>query len=475
MRFDLVTIFPEYFEPLNLSLMGKASDAGVVDIAIHHLRDVTTDRHRTVDDTPFGGGAGMVMRPDIWGRCLDNLLDDEIPTDSSDKDGTVDHLSDDGTEDQGQKPPSVDPSTQRRVLAIPSAAGVPLTQAIVEDLASASHIIVACGRYEGIDQRVADHYRQRDVEVLEFSIGDYVLNGGEVAALVLVEAVARLLDGFMGNPHSLEEESYEGGLLEYPVYTKPREWNSLSVPDVLLSGNHERIRQWRLMRAIERTVERRPDLLTKIDSASLGSAGRERVASLGYALGAPGQVSRLTLREAHIDEGDALADLAARTFPLACPESLPREAIDAFIAEELSPQAFASMLASPHSHRILVAQIDGQLVGYTLALLGEPESVPAGIAKMRGVGTGGAYLSKCYVDAQWQGSGIAGALIERAAEDAASLGARFLVLGTNEANARAQKFYKRHGFRKVGRRTFDVGGVVNRDVVLVRNLTPDEE
>ena len=175
MRIDLVSIFPAYFQPLELSLLGKAHDVGLVDVHIHDLRDWTHDRHRTVDDTPYGGGAGMVMKPDIWGAALDEILAADIGL-------------------QGE-----------RVLAIPTPSGVPLTQAIAEDLARESdHLVIACGRYEGIDQRVADHYRNRGIRVLEYSIGDYVLNGGEAAALVLVEAVSRLLDGFMGNPDSLE-------------------------------------------------------------------------------------------------------------------------------------------------------------------------------------------------------------------------------------------------------------------------------
>ena len=181
MRIDLFSIFPEYFAPVNLSLLGKAHETGLVDVHVHDLRDWTHDAHRTVDDTPYGGGAGMVMMPTVWGEALDEV----IAECSAGQDQDV---------------------AQRRVLAIPTPSGIPLTQATARNLTNVDQLMIACGRYEGIDQRVADHYRALGVEVLEYSIGDYVLNGGEVAALVLVEAVTRLLDGFMGNPQSLEEE-----------------------------------------------------------------------------------------------------------------------------------------------------------------------------------------------------------------------------------------------------------------------------
>ena len=220
MRFDLISIFPDYFASLTLSLMGKAEDAGLVTLAAHDLRQWATGKHRSVDDTPYGGGAGMVMRADVWARALDDALATPLACENA----------------------QAAAASCRRVLAIPTPSGTPLTQPVVEDLARADQIIVACGRYEGIDARVAQHYRAAGVEVLEFSIGDYVLNGGEVAAMVLTEAVARLLDGFMGNPDSLVEESHSGaGLLEYPVFTKPREFRSLEIPEVLLGGNHAAI------------------------------------------------------------------------------------------------------------------------------------------------------------------------------------------------------------------------------------------
>ncbi|HEX2895311.1 MAG TPA: tRNA (guanosine(37)-N1)-methyltransferase TrmD [Marmoricola sp.] len=223
MRIDVVSIFPEYLAPLDLSLAGKARDKGLLDVRVHDLRGWTHDRHRTVDDTPYGGGAGMVMKPEPWGEALDEVAPDTA------------------------------------TLVVPSPSGVPFTQALAEDLATREHLVFACGRYEGIDQRVLDNAAVR-MEVREVSLGDYVLNGGEVAALVVIEAVARLLPGFMGNAESLVEESHQDGLLEYPVYTRPPEWRGLAVPDVLLSGDHVRIAAWRHDQALRRTAQRRPDL-----------------------------------------------------------------------------------------------------------------------------------------------------------------------------------------------------------------------
>jgi tRNA (guanine37-N1)-methyltransferase len=247
-RVDVLSIFPDYLAPLDLSLVGKARTAGLLDLRVHDLRDWTTDRHRTVDDTPFGGGAGMVMRPDVWGAALDDVLDEGAH------------------------------------LLVPTPSGAPLTQRTAERLAGERHLVVACGRYEGIDARVAEHYRSRPgVRVSEYSIGDYVLNGGEVAALVLVEAVARLLPGVVGNPESLVEESHgAAGLLEYPVYTKPPQWAGLDVPEVLLSGHHGRIARWRRDEALRRTSERRPDLVATLDVASLDRHDLATLAALGW-------------------------------------------------------------------------------------------------------------------------------------------------------------------------------------------------
>ncbi|TCC22099.1 tRNA (guanosine(37)-N1)-methyltransferase TrmD [Kribbella speibonae] len=229
MRLDVLTIFPEYLAALDVSLVGKAAKSGLLDIHLHDLREWTHDRHRTVDDTPYGGGAGMVMKPEPWGQALDAVA-------------------------------PVDGPTQPRLI-VPTPAGRPFTQALAYELAAEPWLAFACGRYEGIDARVASYAGER-MRVDEVSIGDYVLNGGEVAVLVMVEAVARLLPGVIGNPESLAEESHSGdGLLEYPVYTKPPSWRGHDVPDVLLSGNHALIADWRHDESVRRTAERRPDLL----------------------------------------------------------------------------------------------------------------------------------------------------------------------------------------------------------------------
>ena len=224
MRIDIVTIFPAFFDVLDVSLIGKARDRGILDMHVHDLRGWTHDRHRTVDDTPYGGGAGMVMKPEPWGEALDQLL----------------------------APDSV--------LLVPSPAGDLFSQRMARALAEERHLVFACGRYEGIDQRVVDHYATRG-RVQLVSLGDYVLNGGEVAAMAVVEAVSRLVPGVVGNPESLVEESHEDGLLEYPSYTKPPVWREHEVPPVLLSGNHGAIAAWRREQSLERTRLNRPDLL----------------------------------------------------------------------------------------------------------------------------------------------------------------------------------------------------------------------
>jgi tRNA (guanine37-N1)-methyltransferase len=227
MRIDIVTIFPEFFSVLDLSLLGKARQSGLIDVVAHDLRDFTHDRHRTVDDTPYGGGAGMVMKPEPWGEALDAIVGD-------------------GASDA--------------VLIVPSPAGEPFTQAIARELAAEQHLVFACGRYEGIDQRVVDHYAGR-MRVRLISLGDYVLNGGEVAVMAMIEAAGRLVPGVVGNPESLVEESHEDGLLEYPSYTKPAVWRDLEVPPVLLSGHHGAIAAWRREQQLERTRRIRPELL----------------------------------------------------------------------------------------------------------------------------------------------------------------------------------------------------------------------
>ena len=232
MRIDIVTIFTTYFDALSLSLLGRAASSGLIDVHVHDLRDHAHDRHRTVDDTPYGGGAGMVMKPEPWGEALDELL----------RGGDDDPL-----------------------LVVPSPAGERFTQAIARELSAETHIAFACGRYEGIDQRVIDEYSSLG-RVRLLSLGDYVLNGGEVAVMAMIEAIGRLIPGVVGNPESLVEESHEDGLLEYPSYTKPASWRDREVPAVLLSGNHAAIAEWRRARQIERTAAVRPDLLPPDDS-----------------------------------------------------------------------------------------------------------------------------------------------------------------------------------------------------------------
>ncbi len=257
MRIDVVSIFPDYLAPLELSLVGKARQSGILDLRVHDLRSWATDRHHTVDDSPLGGGAGMVMRADVWGAALDAILADAEPGDVE--------------------------------LLVPTPSGEVFTQRTAERLTQREHLVVACGRYEGIDARVAEHYRSLGVAVTELSLGDYVLNGGEVAALVVVEAVARLLPGVVGNPESLVEESHgAAGLLEYPVFTRPPQWRGLDVPSVLLSGHHAKIARWRRDQSLARTARRRPDLLAALDPDGLDRKDRELLDSLDDGRGEPG-------------------------------------------------------------------------------------------------------------------------------------------------------------------------------------------
>lgn len=227
MKIDAFTIFPDYLAPLKLSLLGKAQEKGIVDISIHDLRSFTSDNHNTVDDTPYGGGAGMVMLPEVWGKAIDSVLSDESD------------------------------------IIILTPAGVPFTQKLAQEFSQRSHLLFACGRYEGIDDRVRQHYeseeyRTRGIRVHEISIGDYVLGGGEVATMVMVEAITRLLPGVLGNPSSLSEESHnDEGWVEYPNFTKPAKWRGISVPEILLSGNHGEIAKWRESQAAERAKKNR--------------------------------------------------------------------------------------------------------------------------------------------------------------------------------------------------------------------------
>ena len=304
MRLDYLTIFPEYLDALRLSLPGKAVGKGLLELHVHDLRTWTTDRHRTVDDTPYGGGAGMVLKPEPFGAALDEL--------------------------------AVDGAT----VVVPTPAGRRFTQPLARELASRERLVFLCGRYEGIDQRVLDHVAGR-AELVEVSLGDYVLNGGEVAALAMTEAVVRLLPGFMGNAASLVEESHESGLLEHPVYTKPASWRGLTVPEVLLSGNHGAIADWRRAEAERRTVERRPDLLPAVASSW------EVVAAVPA------------------DAGELL------TLQLACwvTEALVNEDLDIPALHESLADVTASLAAWStwvvRSHGRLVGSVRGRLVGDT--------------------------------------------------------------------------------------------------------------
>jgi tRNA (guanine37-N1)-methyltransferase len=225
MKIDVISIFPEYLAPLQLSLLGKAQSSGIVDIAVHDLRAQTSDNHNTVDDTPYGGGAGMVMLPEVWGKALDPLMVEETD------------------------------------LIVLTPAGKRFNQKMAQEFADRSHLIFACGRYEGIDDRVRQYYSQaqfsdRNIRVHEVSIGDYVLGGGEVASMVMIEAITRLIPGVLGNPLSLAEESHnDEGYLEYPNFTKPQEWRGISVPEILLSGNHAEIAKWRSQQAEKRAKD----------------------------------------------------------------------------------------------------------------------------------------------------------------------------------------------------------------------------
>ena len=228
MRIDVVTIFPDYLNPVRQSLSGRAIEAGIVDFEVHDLRRWTHDVHRSVDDAPYGGGPGLVMTAPVWGDALDEIC------------------------------------TAETLLVVPTPAGRLFTQADAQRWTEETHLVFACGRYEGIDQRVCDDAARR-MRVEEVSIGDYVLAGGEAATLVMIEAVLRLLPDVIGNPLSHQDDSHSArvdGLLEGPGYTRPPDWRGLVVPEVLLSGDHAKISAWRRQQSLQRTRQRRPDLLT---------------------------------------------------------------------------------------------------------------------------------------------------------------------------------------------------------------------
>jgi tRNA (guanine37-N1)-methyltransferase len=272
-RVDVVTIFPEYLSPLDLSLIGKARQDGLIDLEVHDLRDFTHDRHRTVDDTPYGGGAGMVMRPEPWGEALGHLM-------AAGERGEVPHL------------------------LVPGPGGILFTQAMAHELAAEPWLAFACGRYEGIDERVLEEARGQ-MPTTVVSVGDYVLNGGEAAVLVMVEAIARLVPGVIGNAESLVEESHEDGLLEYPVFTKPPSWRGRGVPEVLLSGHHGQIARWRRDERLRRTALRRPDMIERLDRTDLDARDREVLTDLSELPGERGGSTQTTQFQA---DAPAVAD-----------------------------------------------------------------------------------------------------------------------------------------------------------------------
>ena len=368
MRIDLFTIFPAYFDALDLSLAGKARETGLLDLRVHDLRDWTHDRHRSVDDTPYGGGAGMVMKPGPWGEALDAM--------------------------------PVGPAGA--TLVVPTPAGRPFTQALARELAGRQHLVFACGRYEGIDQRVVEEAGER-YDVWELSIGDYVLNGGEVAALAVCEAVVRLLPGFMGNPESLVEESHEDGLLEAPVYTKPAAWRGREVPRVLLGGDHGAIARWRHEQSVRRTAQRRPDLLSP-------SVLTEDVELRRVRPGDAGELFTLQracwLQEEQANPGVEIPALG---------ESL--DDVRGWLSEGV----------------VLVARSHGRLVGAVRAALRD----------------GAWHVGRLMVAPDLQGAGLGRSLLA-AIEDEAPAEATSYTLFTGARSLRNQRMYKRAGYRLAG-------------------------
>lgn len=274
MRIDIITIFPEFFDALDISLIGKAKQRGLIDVHVHDLRTYTYDRHRTVDDTPYGGGAGMVMKPEPWGEALSKVLRD---SDAVHEQDTALSQVEAGAEPDAACAP---------LLLVPSPAGTVFRQPVAHEWAEEKHIVFACGRYEGIDERVIEWARER-FRVVPFSLGDYVLNGGEVATMAVIEAVVRLVPGMVGNPESLVEESHSvagDALLEYPVYTKPAVWEGREAPAVLLSGDHGKVARARRDWQLERTSQRRPDLIENLRTARLSEHDVATLTSLGWNL-----------------------------------------------------------------------------------------------------------------------------------------------------------------------------------------------
>jgi tRNA (guanine37-N1)-methyltransferase len=379
MRLDVVTIFPEYLAALDVSLVGKAAKSGLLDVHLHDLRDWTHDRHRTVDDTPYGGGAGMVMKPEPWGQALDAIA-------------------------------PVDGPAQPRLI-VPTPAGRPFTQSLAYELAAEPWLAFACGRYEGIDARVASYAAER-MRVDEVSIGDYVLNGGEVAVLVMVEAVARLLPGVIGNPESLAEESHSGdGLLEYPVYTKPPSWRGYDVPEVLLSGNHGLIADWRHEESVRRTAERRPDLLAAWGDVLAGKDDADGVRILPATAADAGEIHVLQLA-AFLSEARLYDDY---TIPP--------------LTEDLAGTADRVERCT-----VLKAVAGSRIVGSVQLLIdGEVGSI-----------------ERLVVAPDWQGRGL-GTRLLRAAEQLAPPGVTSYTLSTGAQSDRNLALYRKAGYRETRR------------------------
>ena len=305
MDISIISVFPEYFDSMQLSLLGKAQANGIVRIQALDLRDWTHDVHRSVDDTPAGGGAGMVMKPEVWAECLDDVLgtagasavssSHPEPSDSAavSASGSASAYASAGPSSPdlagsslpapaGSDSPSSTGAPVTLIFPNPSA---PLfTQKDAEELSHKGHLVFGCGRYEGYDARIPMYYQGRGLDVREYSIGDYVLNGGEVAVSVMVEAITRLIPGFMGNSDSIVEESYSGedGLLEYKQYTKPSQWRGLDVPEVLLSGDHAKVSRYRRDESLERTSSIRPDIIARLDCSVLDKADRKKLTDLGW-------------------------------------------------------------------------------------------------------------------------------------------------------------------------------------------------
>ncbi|WP_226344611.1 tRNA (guanosine(37)-N1)-methyltransferase TrmD [Agilicoccus flavus] len=385
MRLDVLTIFPEYLAPLDLSLIGKARRDGVLDVRVIDLRTFTHDRHRTVDDTPYGGGAGMVMTPEPWAEAFDAVL----------------------APPPGPGRASVDAGPSGPLLVVPGPGGTPFTQATARRLAEEDHVVFACGRYEGIDERVYDHAREAfcgRVEVI--SLGDYVLNGGEVAALAMIEAIARLVPGVVGNAASLVEESHEDGLLEYPVYTKPASWRGRDVPAVLLSGDHARIAAWRHEQRLERTAARRPDLL------------------------AASEVGEVTVRAA--TPADA-AELHVLTRCCWVEEARANGSLD------IPPlvESLEELRTCMHDRRTWVGVADGRIVASVRA-------------REVGRDDGGTdwEIGRLMVAPDRRGTGLGRGLLAFA-EAAAPAGADAFRLVTGAGSARNQRLYRKAGYRVV--------------------------